>query len=613
MRLLRTSILMAAAVLLAYPGFADDKLWKEVRSPHFRVITDGSERDARHVARAFEQMRSTFANQFPGFRIDAPAPLLILAPENESTAKMLLPEFWQHEGPKPAGLFLHGWEVEHAIVRLDTILSDQRNPDTFNVVYHEYVHSLLHLNFRWLPTWLDEGLAEFYGFTRFEGGKTFIGAPPRNGHYLDVLYRRPAMPLATFLEQRGSFLRDEGDTHLFYAQCWTLTHFLTMGPGMDGGDRLKRFFNALLRGTEQKKAFQEAFGDFPTVQKDFENYLNRFAFTAGVVDNIPQVDEGSFSSRTMSLAETKTGLGSFFAATRKWKESRELAEAAVASDPKLASAHELLGFIDLNDGKDQEALKEFSMATDLDGHLYRSLFAKTMLSPLSPSKSAADREAFRSALTKVLELNPEFAPASVELAKFFVAQGDLTRALALARTAEKNEPSRAGYHVLTGQILLRMGHPSEAATHAAYVATRWRFGPDHDEAMELWSQVPAAQRPVEDLPVEIVVPDVHIAEGLVKSVACDDKGIIVTLEQAGQTLTFHARGMMGYSDTFWEGHDHFTPCFHNVGARGVIRYKTASDKSFTGDALSIGFRDDLPPTPTTSAEVVPKSDTAHQN
>jgi tetratricopeptide (TPR) repeat protein len=592
---------IASVFFSAHPSRADEMPWKEIRSPHFRVITNGSDRDGRHVAKAFEQMRSTFANQFTGFRLDSAAPLLLLAPENESTAKMLMPEFWEHEGPKYAGVFFHTWETENAVVRLDLITSDRINPDTFNVVYHEYVHSLLHLNFRWLPRWLDEGLAEFYGFTRYEGSQTFIGAPPRSNHYLDVLYRHPPLPLVDFLEKRSSYSRDEGDTHLFYAQAWALTHFLIMGPGMDRGDRLKRFFNALQRGTEQKKAFQDAFGDLAAVQKAYENYLNRFAFTAGVVNDIPQVDDKSFSFRTMTLAETKTDLGSFFAARRKWKESRELAEAAIASDAKLGPAHELLGFIDLNDGRDQEALREFTSAIGLDGKLYRSLYIKTMLSPLSQSKSAEDRQNFQDALTKVLDLNSAFAPAYVELAKSFVAQGDLARALSMAKTAEKDEPSRSGYHVLTGQILLRMGHPSEAATYAAYVATRW-FGPDHDEAIELWSKVPADKRPVQSLPDVVVASDVHIAEGTVKSVLCGDKKIAVTLEQGGQVLTFRQpHYALGFSDTFWEGSDHFTPCFHNVGARAVVRYKAAADKSYAGDIVSLAFRDDLPPAPSPAA------------
>src|SRR6266850_1900314 len=316
-------VLLATVLLLTTSALSEEKPWREVRSPHFRVITDGSEGAARRVAREFELMRSMFADRFPGFRIDSPAPLLILAPEDESSTKRLVPEFWQHSGPKPAGLYFHGWEKQYALVRLDVINSDRIDPDTFGVVYHEYVHSLLHLNFRWLPTWLDEGLAEFYSYTRFEGSHTYIGAPPKSMGLLAVLDRRSAMPLATFLDQKESFSHSEDDTHLFYAQSWALTHFLIMGPGMQGGDRLKRFFNALQAGTEQKKAFQDTFGPFPDVQKALDNYLQRFAFAAGVTPTIQQAEEKSLSIRTTTVAETKAELASFFAATRQWRSARE--------------------------------------------------------------------------------------------------------------------------------------------------------------------------------------------------------------------------------------------------------------------------------------------------
>src|SRR5882724_3093697 len=425
------------AALVLFPPFAlsADKPWREIHSPHFRVLTNGSEGAGRHVAREFEQMRDMFASQFQGFLVDSPAPLLILAPEDEASTKKLVPQFWLHAGPKPAGVYFHGWEKQYAMVRLDAIGSDRFNPDTFAVVYHEYVHSLLHMNFRWLPTWLDEGLAEFYAYTRFEGSQTYIGAPPKNAGRLAVLYRRPSMPLAKFLDQKGSFSHDEDDTHLFYAQSWALTHFLIMGPGMEGGVRLKRFFNALQSGTEQKKAFQDAFGTFPEVQKALDNYLQRFAFAAGVTPTIQRAEEKSFSVRTTTLAETKAELASFFATTRQWKEAREFSEAALKDDPKLALGHEDLGFVNLHEGKDEEAVREFSQAVEIDSNMYRSLFAKSMLSPLSRATTQADREVFRAELMKVVNINPQFAPAFVELAKWSVAQAEMPKALALARTA----------------------------------------------------------------------------------------------------------------------------------------------------------------------------------
>ena len=590
----KLSLVLVGLILLSATGFGEDKPWREIRSPHFRVLTNGSEKDARHIAGGFEQMRNLFASRFPGFLVDSHAPLLILAPEDEATTKKLLPQYWLHSGPKPAGVYFHGWEKQYAIVRLDAIGSDSSNADAFHVIYHEYVHSLLHTNFRWLPTWLDEGLAEFYGYTRFEGSHTYIGAPPRRAGGLAMLDRRSPIPLAKFLDQIGSFSRNDDDTTLFYAQSWAMTHFLIMGPGMDGGDRLKRFFNALQNGTEQKKAFQDTFGAFPDVQKAFDNYLARFAFSTGIIPTIPQAEEKSFSVRVTTVAETKAELASFFATTHQWKEAREYSEAALKDDPKFALGHEDMGFVNLQEGKDAEAGREFSQAVELDSQLYRSLFAKTMLSPLSRATAQADREIFRAELMKVVNIDPQFAAAFVELAKLSVAQTEMPKALALARTAERLEPSRAGYHLLTGQILLRTGHPADAASHATYVASRWA-GPDRDEALELLRRVPEAQRSA-DPPLDKPAIESLSAEGTVKSVSCAEHAFTLNMNQAGQSLTFHMQGFKGgFSDTLWFGSDHYTPCFHMAGLRAVVRYKPAADKSYTGDALNVGFRDDLPP------------------
>ena len=137
---------------------------------------------------------NVFEDRYPRFRLDAPARLLIIAAKDESTAKQLLPNIWAHPGPKLGGLFQHGWEREYALVRLDTINFD---PDTYATIYHEYVHSLLHINFRWLPSWLDEGLAQFYGFTRFNDKDMYFGAPPAMDK-IRFMYSEKPIPLANY-------------------------------------------------------------------------------------------------------------------------------------------------------------------------------------------------------------------------------------------------------------------------------------------------------------------------------------------------------------------------------------------------------------------------------
>ncbi len=598
---LRKMRLLLVVPLLCALGFSEEKPWREVRSPHFRVITNGSEGAGRHVAREFEQMRGVFATEFPGYRLDSAEPLLIVAPEDENSAKKLVPEYWKHSGPKPAGIYFPAWEQPYALVRLDQVGSDKITADEFVVVYHEYVHSLLHLNLHWLPTWLDEGLAQFYGYTRFEGNHTYIGAPPRDRYALSLLQYRTTIPLAKLLDQRGSFTRNEEDTELFYEQSWALTHFLTLGPGMEGGDRLKKFFNATQLGVEQKKAFQDTFGDFKQVQQNLDQYIHLFAFNAAVIPSPPKIDDKDIPARTMTVAETEAEFSSFYATTKQWKLARESAESALKNDPKLALAHQDMGFVSLQEGKDEEAVSEFSQAVKLDNRMYRAQFAKTMMSPLPHATSPDDRLAYRVALLQILEVNPQFAPVYVELAKLYVAQGDPAQALRLALKAEKLEPWRAGYHLLTGQILLRLDRAAEAASDAAYVADRWT-SPDRDEAMELWNLVPEGKRPAQGPAETVEKRDVSNAEGIVKSVACDEHNMTMTLEQGGQTHAFRfQQAAGGFSDTLWFGSDHFTPCYHTTGLRAVVQFKPAADKSYAGDVVFFGFRDDLPAAPASVA------------
>ena len=115
-------------------------------------------------------MRAIFADQFPSYRLDTGAPRLILAVRDEDTTKMLAPWFGQQPGPTPAAFYRRGWEKQYAVVRLDQV-----HPGAYRPVYAEYVQAILRMNFRWLPLWLEVGLYEFYGSTRFEGSEAFIG------------------------------------------------------------------------------------------------------------------------------------------------------------------------------------------------------------------------------------------------------------------------------------------------------------------------------------------------------------------------------------------------------------------------------------------------------
>src|SRR5438045_2253495 len=67
--------------LFAVPNWAQDQ-WLAVRSPYFRLLTDGGEQRARETALAFEQLRSVFSQVLPQNTVDDSLPLLIVALRN---------------------------------------------------------------------------------------------------------------------------------------------------------------------------------------------------------------------------------------------------------------------------------------------------------------------------------------------------------------------------------------------------------------------------------------------------------------------------------------------------------------------------------------------------
>jgi Tfp pilus assembly protein PilF len=600
---------LACGAGIVTPLQAAQRPWIEVKSPHFRVLTDGSAGDARRLALQFEQMRAVFGVGFPKMRLDTGAILTILAPQNEYDLHDLAPEFWKKSASKYGGVFQDGWERKYAVVRLDQIHDGAQ----YSTVYHEYTHTLLHANFQWLPIWLDEGLAEFYGNSRFEGSKTYVGAPSAR---VSLLRQKTLIKLDELIAENPwvKFSNDQQGRDLFYAESWALVHFLMMSPEMGRGDKLNQFYKAIMNREPQQKAFQEAFGNFNDVEKGLREYVSKFLFNSYTMDN-PQINEKDFTNRTMSVAETEAEIGTYRFWSHDRLESRQSIEQALRDDPNQPLAHETLGFLDLAEGKDKEASADFAKAVELDHDRFLARFYKAMLAYDSVSNATPDdMKALRTAMYAVQSMNNAFAPANVQLALAMARVGDLQGAFVMAQRAEALEPHRAGYHLLVARIQIAANYSVGALKEISFVAERWR-GPDRDEAIELWHQVPGTAVPSEDIQVNLNPADMKdpkallnalpkTASGTVVSIDCAEKHKLV-LQTSDGLKTFVTSGAsipIGYSDTFWWAGDHFSPCHHIAGLRAVVRYKpnTANADSI-GDWTLLELRQDLPtPLPTAS-------------
>src|SRR5215469_5089191 len=149
--------------------------WIELRSPNFIVVTNAGERQARRTASQFEMIRAVFREYFGEKQESDEQPVIIVAAKDENTLKGLLPEYWAQKGAAhPAGIYLGGSDADYIALRLDVGL-DQEAYEPFEPIYHEYVHYLTRRLIARLPLWMVEGLAEFYGNTRFESKVVYLG------------------------------------------------------------------------------------------------------------------------------------------------------------------------------------------------------------------------------------------------------------------------------------------------------------------------------------------------------------------------------------------------------------------------------------------------------
>ena len=601
---------VAVLTLLAVQAASAADNWVKVKSPHFLVISDGTEAQARHVAQGFEQIHAVFAVALPGLRTDSGAETIVIAAKDERSFVTLEPWEKKMAGFR-AGEFHKGWEKDYVIVRLD--FPDQ----TRSIVYHEYIHKLLHLNFTRLPVWLDEGLAEFFGNTLMRSDGTFMGAPsPRQ----ETLVSRTMYPIQTILTvtPESPYYQDGNKAEMFYAEAWGLTHFIVFGDHMGGGQKLNAYLGALQNGEDSVKAFDEIFGARKEIEKNFQFYTTRLLFNAARLDKLPEINPAGFAGGPMAQGETDAMLGGFYTNLHETEAAGGKLTAAMNEDPKSALTHENQAFLYFQQGKDEEAQKEFDQAVSLNGSGYLSLYYQAMMR--YHGKTDADSLAqLDSAIGKVMQLNPKFAPAFVVRSQLLVRQRKLQDAFNVSIQARELEPDRAGYQTNSAAILLLGHNYPEAVKMAGAVARRWS-ATDSAEALAVVAQArrlgkidqSAEEKSQEDREMEYA-KDTTPLEGVIQSVHCEKGKPLELVLQTGQKSMNFRSGKefgVGFSDTLWYGADHFTPCHHVEGMNALVRYIPSPNATDETEMRWLEIRDEiipssLPPIPADKPSAAP--------
>src|SRR5215467_4067285 len=160
-----------ALVLLSFltpvSASAGDAPWLEVRTEHFRVITDGGEKNGREVAAHFEQMRAAFGLIFGREKINDTVPLQIVAFRNTKEFRQFSPTF-RGKVVELAGFCIPAQDENFVAI-------DMSLPNSWETVMHEYAHVLLNANYMPTAPWFDEGFAEFFSSLHVKDGEVQVG------------------------------------------------------------------------------------------------------------------------------------------------------------------------------------------------------------------------------------------------------------------------------------------------------------------------------------------------------------------------------------------------------------------------------------------------------
>ena len=477
---------MAAGLLLGAPSRAAEP-WVEVRTPHFVVASDAGEKEARRIGRRFEEIRAVFTQVWPWARVDPVRPVVIVAVRDEKGLRAFLPGYWERkEGVRPAGVFLDAAHRHYVALRTDTTdvppgAREAVNP--FHVLQHEYVHAVVGLNFERLPTWLNEGLAEFWGNTVIQRDAVEEGRPLP--FHIFLLRERPLLPIDALLAVApGSPHYDERDrANIFYAQSWALVHMLILSPDPGRAGQLNRYAQLLKAGREADPAAREAFGDTGALGKELERYVRRLTFRYRRRPLSVTADGSAWPTRRLAPAEVLALRGDFLLATGRDGEALALLEGALRLDSGQGQAQLAMA---LHHWREQEAdeARAWAGRAAASGAGFFAHYLHGML--LAASSAEEDRRSAQSALAEAARLNPDYAPAhaaGATLAASLGAPPETT--LPLARRAVALEPADASHRIALASLLAQAGRLDEAKAEARRARAIARDSGERDAAQRL--------------------------------------------------------------------------------------------------------------------------------
>src|SRR6266566_1712430 len=239
--------------------------WVQISSHTYVVKSSAGEARAKRVLKeleGFHQLVGTLvfrATQLPEL------PIEVLLIGDDATMRELAPEY---NGRKVAVACYYQRGQDRDVV----VLSGRVFPETLtSVVYHELTHYFLGRALASRPTWLNEGLAEYFATAEIRDDEISLGAvsPDR----LQLLKTSSMLPLKDFfaVDSNSAYYNELSKASVFYAQAWAFMHYMMHG---EHAARFRQYLTALQKSDADLLRYLNV--NERDLEIGFQNYLKVF-------------------------------------------------------------------------------------------------------------------------------------------------------------------------------------------------------------------------------------------------------------------------------------------------------------------------------------------------
>jgi tetratricopeptide (TPR) repeat protein len=441
--------------LIQYPAAAKET-WTSVRSKNFFLIGNASEKEIRQVGVRLEQFREIFSRLFTQMNFNSPVPTTVIVFKNDSSYRPFKPR------ATTAGYFQSGPDVNYITLTTET----RGEQDPFKVIFHEYTHLLVNNTVGNVPTWFNEGLAEYYSTcTISEDQEVTLGRPIASHVYL--LRESKMLPLRTLfqVDQQSPYYNERAKLSVFYAESWALMHYLILGHDGQRVAQLNQFIGLLNANLPMEQAFQKAFQtSFENMEQELRAYIksDRYPIYDWQLKDKLGVDT-ELPAAPVSDAEVQAYLGDLLMHSNR-ADAEDYLKKALALDPNLALANASMGMLLVRQGKIDEARRSLERAATANSQNYlihyyyayalsrEGMDAAQTVTEYAPETARKIREE----LKKAIALRPDYPETYSLLAFVSVVNGDaVDESVDMLKQALEISPGRNNLAFMLAQLYLR--------------------------------------------------------------------------------------------------------------------------------------------------------------